>query len=81
MSKRLQVVMDDAEYAATEAAARREGETVSQWVRQALRHARLQQPKADQARKLAVLRAAGDHAFPTGDIDELLDETARGYLS
>lgn len=73
--------MDDAEYADTEAAARREGETVSQWVRRTLRQARLQQPRVDQARKLAVLRAAAAHEFPTGEIDELIEETTRGYLS
>ncbi|MFT4163732.1 MAG: hypothetical protein QM650_00640 [Microlunatus sp.] len=81
MSKRLQVVMDDAEYADTEAAARREGETVSQWVRRTLRHARQSQPKVAQARKLAALRATRGLEFPTGDIDQILEETERGYLS
>ena len=80
MSKRLQVVMDDAEYAEVEAIARREGETVSQWVRSTLRHARTQQPRHEQSRKLTALREALTHDFPTGDIDDLLAETERGYL-
>ncbi|MFT4051995.1 MAG: hypothetical protein QM677_07075 [Microbacterium sp.] len=81
MSKRLQVVLDDTEYAEIEKSARRNGETVSQWVRQTLRHARDQQPKQEQARKLSVLRTARAHAFPVGDIDDILEETTRGYLS
>ena len=40
MSKRLQVVFDEAEYAAVQGAAEREGLTVSAWVRRALRDAR-----------------------------------------
>ncbi len=80
MSKRLQVVFDEAEYADIEAAARREGETVSQWVRQALRQARREQPEARVARKLALLRETRTMDGPTGDIEELLEETARGYL-
>lgn len=71
--------MDDAEYADLESAARRDGETVSHWVRRALREARRQQPKASSTRKLAVLRSALVHDFPTGDIDQLLAETERGY--
>ncbi len=81
MSKRLQVVLDESEYADIETAARRRGETVSQWVRQSLREARTRQPQVENSRKLAVLRAAMLHDFPTGDIDQLLAETERGYLS
>lgn len=79
MSKRLQVLLADEEYAETEAAAHREGETVSQWVRHTLRDARESQPRQASSRKLAVLRAAMAHEFPTGDIEQLLEETKRGY--
>lgn len=81
MSKRLQVVMDDSEYGDIEDAAQRNGETVSQWVRQTLREARTRQPKIASARKLAVLRTALGHNFPAGDIEQLLSETESGYLS
>jgi hypothetical protein len=81
MSKRLQVVMDDAEFAEIQAHARLEGQTVSQWVRRALRQARDQTPDVRRRRKLAALRAARGHDFPTGDIERLLDETQRGYRS
>ena len=81
MSKRLQVVLDDAEYAEIEAIAKRQGEPVSQWVRTALREARTRQPRQEQARKLAVLREALTHGFPSGEIDQMVAETERGYLS
>lgn len=80
MSKRLQVVVDEAEYAEIAAAAQREGETISQWVRQALRRARREHPEVARSRKLAVLRAAREYNHPTGDIEQLLEETERGRL-
>jgi hypothetical protein len=32
-------------------------------------------------KKLAVVRAAAAHGFPTGDIDVMLEEIERGYAS
>lgn len=72
--------MDEDEWAEIEAAARSEGETVSQWVRQTLRQARREQPRARIERKLGLLRATRAMDGPTGDIELLLEETARGYL-
>lgn len=72
--------MEEDEYAEIAAAAERQGQTVSQWVRTTLKQARDRQPRQEQARKLAALREALSHDFPTGDIDELLAETERGYL-
>lgn len=80
MSKRLQVIMADDEYAEIESAAKRDGTTVSQWVRQTLAEARNEKPASTRARKLGVIRAAGEHGHPTGDIEQLLDESTRGYL-
>jgi transposase len=34
---------------------------------------------SDRARKLAAVRAAARHSFPTADIDEMLAEIGRGY--
>ena len=56
-----------------------EGLTVSEWVRQALRRARRQHPSRDSARKLAAVRAASRHRFPTADIESMLGEIERGY--
>lgn len=80
MSRRLQVLLDEREYQAIGDLAAQEGMTVSEWVRQVLRAAGRDKPAGDQARKLAVIRAAGRHSFPTGDVDQLLAEIERGYL-
>jgi hypothetical protein len=81
MSKRLQVVLDDAELREIRLAARRSRLTVAEWVRQALRVARRQDPRGDPARKLAAIRAAAAHAFPTGPIDRMLAEIESGYTA
>lgn len=80
MSKRLQVLLDDHEYAELRSTAERHGVTVSDWVRQVIRTARRREAAGDPARKLAALRAAMQHSFPTGDIEQMLEETERGYL-
>lgn len=80
MSKRLQVLLEEDELRDIQKAARRSKTTVAEWVRQALRVARQQQPKSDVARKLAIVRAAYRHRFPAPSIEEMLAEIERGYL-
>lgn len=80
MSKRLQVVLEDAEAREIHRLARRQRMTVSQWVREALRAARRQEPRTDQNKKLQVVRAATRHSYPTADIDQMLLEIEQGYL-
>ena len=72
--------MDDLEYSEIEAAAKRQGETVSEWVRHMLREARASQPKLEASRKLGALRSCLAYQFPSGDIEQILEETDRGYL-
>lgn len=79
MSKRLQVLLGEADFDEIRAAADRHGMTVSEWVRQVLRRARREEASGQMEHKLAVVRAATRHAFPTADIDEMLDEIERGY--
>lgn len=79
MSARLQVVMSDEELAEVRAAAAREGLTVSEWARQALRRARLRHSGGDPERKIAAVRAAARHQFPVGDIEAMLTEIEQGY--
>lgn len=79
MSKRLQVIVDDAEMKQIRGVARRKKMTVAEWVRQALRAARTIEPPADPRRKLEALRAAVAHRFPTADIDEMIAQIERGY--
>ena len=58
MSKRLQVVLDEAELGDLQAIASRQGMPLSEWVRRALREARRREPQGDIDSKLRVVRAA-----------------------
>ena len=80
MTQRLQVLLDDAELAEIKRIAKRHHMTVAAWVREALRAARRDEPASEPRRKLAVVREASAHAFPTGDIDQMLQEIDRGAL-
>jgi len=80
MSRRLQVIMPDSEFEELRRAAARHGTTVSEWVRQALRRVDREDAAGDVERKLAAVRAAGRHSFPTADIDVMLEEIEHGYL-
>lgn len=79
MSKRLQVLIDDPEYQRIRRAARGSGKTVAEWVREALRGALRVLPSGDTDKKLAAIRAAARHEFPTGDIEQMIAEIQRGY--
>jgi hypothetical protein len=79
MSKRLQVLLDEPELRDIQRAARAQRMTVAEWVRQALRAARRGRPSRDPDRKLAAIRAAARHSFPTADIERMLEEIESGY--
>jgi hypothetical protein len=81
VSKRLQVLISDAEMSEIRKLARREQIPVGEWVRRALREARAGQPVHDAERKLKAVRLAVQHAFPSGEIEQMLEEVERGYLS
>jgi len=74
------VLLDEAELAEIRKLARRQHLTTAAWVRQVMRAARRAEPGGDAKKKLAVVRAAALHAFPTADIDHMLAEIERGYL-
>ncbi len=80
MSKRLQVLLDDAELREIRRIARAQRVSVAEWVRQALRAASRREPLGEAGRRIQSIRAASHHAFPTGDINELLADIERGYL-
>ena len=61
--------------------AKRNRTTVAEWVRQALRAARRQEPRGDAERKLKVIREAARYKFPSGDIQQMLAEIEQGYLT
>ena len=79
MTKRMQVLLDEGEYRRIQRIARRRGQSLAEWVRQALRAASRDEPDRGVDKKLAALRAATAHAFPTADIDRMLTEIERGY--
>jgi hypothetical protein len=80
MTKRLQVLLDDDELRAIQRLAKTRHMSTAEWVRGALRAGVEVETGPGQAVKLAALRRAAMHAFPTGDIDRLIAETERGYL-
>jgi len=80
MSKRLQVLLEDAEMRELRRAARRSKLTVAEWVRRALRNARRGAPARDAEHKLAVVKAAAKGSFPSGEVGQMLAEIERGYL-
>jgi len=69
MAKRLQVILQDPEYREIQKLARRRRMTIAEWVRQALFLARRQEPGGNTEKKLAAVRAAAQHEFPTGNVD------------
>lgn len=93
MAKRLEILLNDTEYAAICEAAQRQQMSVSDWARQALRDTRQAEltgakPKRDAqrkdperiARKLQALEELSQHNHPTADIDQMLQEIKDGYM-
>ena len=81
MSKRLQVLLPDNEFSEIRGLAERERLTVAAWVRRALDDAKRRQASGDPAKKVAAIRAAAGHDFPSGDIASMLGEIERGMLA
>jgi len=81
MTKRLQVILQDPDYRDIQRMARSRHMSIAEWVRQALDLARRREPVHDTAKKLAVVRAAVQHNGQTADIQVMLAEIERGYLS
>jgi hypothetical protein len=82
MAKRLQVILKDPEYREIQRMARSRHMSIAEWVRQALNQARRREPVGEVAKKLAAIRAAAKHdGPPSPDIEGMLAEIERGYLS
>ena len=79
MSKRLQVLLPDPEMSDIQRLAKREGLTVGEWVRRALRDARASRPAIDSTTKLKAIRRGVKYSFPTADMEQMLSEIERGY--
>ncbi len=79
MSKRLQVLLPESELKEIQRTARKNRQTVAEWVRQALRAVRQGEAEGDPGQKLAAVRAATRHSFPTGEVEQMLSEIEAGY--
>jgi hypothetical protein len=76
----MQVLLEDEEFDEIRRVARRHRMTVAEWVRQALRRARRDEPAVDPRKKLAAVQTAARGEYPTADIDQMLAEIEGGYL-
>ena len=79
MAKRLQVILKDPEYREIQRVARSRHMSIAEWVRQALDLARRHDPVGGVSKKLEVIRAAAQHDYPVGAIDDMLAEIETGY--
>lgn len=79
MSKRLQVILKDAEYREVQRAARSRHMSIAEWVRRALDLARREEPERSMGKKLDAVRLAVQCEYPVSDIDRMLDEIEMGY--
>ena len=78
MAKRLQVIVQDAEYRDIQSAARLRRMPITEWMRQTLLQAcRNELSRESVAAKLEVIRTAACMDFPTADIDQMLREIKR----
>jgi hypothetical protein len=80
VTKRLQVLLDEDELSEIRRAARRKRLSVAEWVRTALREARVSEGGRPPRDKLRAVRSAMGHAFPTGSVEEMNADIARGHV-
>ncbi len=80
MTKRLQVLLDDAELADIQALAKRRRQTTAAFVREALRAAQAAAEYPTIEHKLRAIREAAQYRFPAGDIETINAEIEQGYL-
>jgi hypothetical protein len=78
MSKRLQIVMSDDEIEAFRRTAKRQGMTLSEWVRQAMRKVQRSQQSPSAPDKLKAIERALECDYPTGNIEEILSSIEQG---
>ncbi len=81
MTKRLQVLLDDAELRTIQRIARRDKLTTAEWVRRRLREGAAASARPDTGSRLAAIHAAYRHQSTDSvpDIDQMLDEIELGY--
>ncbi len=70
--------MDEVEFQEIRRAACARKLTVAAWVREAIRAAHRGESVPDPDKKLAVVRAAVRHDFPTADVEQMIAEIEMG---
>lgn len=79
MSKRLQVVVGEADLKRYERSAQASGQTLSEWARQAMNVAERERSSGDVEAKLAAIRRAAAHnGHQEVDIDTMIAEIEMG---
>lgn len=81
MSKRLQVLLQPKEYKTFRQLAKETGLSLGEWVRQALRLQASGVSSKNLVHKIKNVRKASQYSFPSGEIDRMLSEIEKGYLS
>jgi hypothetical protein len=79
MSKRLQVLLSDKEYARVQRLAKRHNQTLGGFVRELLRSVAIERSADDASEKLKVIEKAAKYSFPIADLDVLLAEIESAY--
>jgi len=81
VTKRLQVLLDDAELRTIQRIAKRDKLTTAEWVRRRLREGAAASSRPDTAGRLGAIHAAYRHqsSAPAPDIEQVLDEIELGY--
>ena len=80
MSKRLQVLFPDDEYAKLKRHARAAKLSLGEWVRSALRRIRDDESARSPEDKLRALKSALSHAAPVDEVAEMERQIESGYL-
>ena len=78
MSMRLQVVLEEKEIRELRRCAGREGLTLSEWARRALRRAQRAQLGPSKESKLQALQRALQCGHPTAEINDMLEQIESG---
>lgn len=81
MSKRLQVLVEPGEYKQFQHIAEKKGVSMGEWVRQVLRQATASSSGKSTRQKLEHIRHFCRFKLPSGDIEQILAEIEKGYLS
>lgn len=80
MRKRLHVLIDDYELAEIQALARQRHQTMAEFVRVALRSARVAAASGSPEAKMRAIRDAFVSSYPSGEITDMVVETELGIL-